>query len=667
LDLGKKNIITKIAYAPRIDSDYRMRLILGVFEGANQPDFGDAIPLFIIPGSVERELTEQEITCTRGFRYVRFVFPVVQESGKSSYVSELKFYGYPGEGDNSQLPCITNIPTVSIHTVNAQDITDKENYIQGIVSVISADGKTIHTDSLDIRGRGNNSWSYPKKPYRMKLYKKTSLLGFPAKEKHWTLINNFGDKTLMRNLIGFEVSRRMELPYTPAGIAVNVFLNGDYKGCYQLCDQVEVNPSRVETDEMKPTDTSLPNLSGGYLLEIDAYASGEAVWFSSSTGIPVTVKYPKHDEIVPAQRSYIESQFNKMETATYGPGYISESSGFRRYFDIPSFLRRFLAVEFTGNTDSYWSYYIYKKRNDDKFYSSPIWDLDLAFENDWRTYPINTRNNEWIYASTGSTANGVRELLNRMFTDPTLRQEMANIYARCRDKEALNAEALLQFVDSMALLLDQSQKLNFTRWDIMNQTVHENPVIHGSYAAEVANVKKYISERIVWMDNKLNYIPGSTLSGNADLSDLSVSIGELSPAFTGKTLEYKVTAPSGTTEIEIQGAPADAFAQVEGLGWQAITTNPTELEIKITAENKTTQKVYKITVELEPDTTGIASIAASTEVGQATVYSLQGVMIRRQTIAGNALPVLLEQLAPGCYIVSFSVNNSVTKTKFIVK
>jgi len=227
LDLGEKHVITKIAYCPRVDSDYRHRLQLGIFEGANNPDFGDAIPLFIIPGLTERKLTEQEIECTRGFRYVRFIFPTPQEEGKSNYMGEMKFYGYKGEGDNSKLPQLTNLPTISIHTINAEEITSKETYIKGIITAIWDNGTKFHTDSLEIRGRGNNSWTHPKKPYRIKMFKKGSLLGLPAKAKSWTLINNYGDKTLMRNMLAFDFSKRLEMPYTSPAEAVDVVLNGD--------------------------------------------------------------------------------------------------------------------------------------------------------------------------------------------------------------------------------------------------------------------------------------------------------------------------------------------------------------------------------------------------------------------------------------------------------
>ena len=51
--------------------------------------------------------------------------------------------------------------------------------------------------------------SHPKKPYRIKFDAssrifKDSPLCSPAKAKKWTLINNYSDKTLMRNLVAFD-------------------------------------------------------------------------------------------------------------------------------------------------------------------------------------------------------------------------------------------------------------------------------------------------------------------------------------------------------------------------------------------------------------------------------------------------------------------------------
>jgi hypothetical protein len=101
------------------------------------------------------------------------------------------------------------------------------------------------------------------------MYKKARLLGLPADAKSWTLINSYGDKTLMRNLLAFDFSRRIEMPYTSPAEAVDVVLNGDYKGCYQLCDHIEVREKRVEIEEMGPNDISGISLTGGYHLEIN--------------------------------------------------------------------------------------------------------------------------------------------------------------------------------------------------------------------------------------------------------------------------------------------------------------------------------------------------------------------------------------------------------------
>ncbi|MFZ4583326.1 MAG: CotH kinase family protein [Paludibacter sp.] len=502
LDLGEPYIVTNLSYCPR--SGQASRMILGVFEGANKPDFGDAIPLYLIPTAPNQNvLTSQTINCSKGFRYIRYIGP---ESAKCN-VSEIEFYGYKGIGDNTIIPKTTNLASVIIHTTAAQDIVDKETYLKGIVSVINEPGTSIYTDSLEIKGRGNVSWSFPKKPYRMKLFNKVSLLGLPAKEKNWTLINNYGDKTLMRNLLAFNISKNLDIPYTPAGVPVDVFLNGVYKGTYQLCDQIEVATERVMVEKMKITDIVAPEITGGYLLEMDAYASDELVWFESiQNKIPVTIKYPKDDEIVESQKAFIKSHFETMENAVYAANYTDNINGFRKYIDLETFLRHFLVGEISGNTDTYWSTYMYKKRDNPKFYFGPVWDFDIAFENDYRTYPINNLT-DWVYATKGSSANGVKSMINRIFSDPQVVVQLRSLYATYRNNGKLSEASLLQAVDEYAARINQSQKLNFTKWNILNSKVHMNPQILGSYAAEVNSLKTFISNRFKWIDNKLNYIP----------------------------------------------------------------------------------------------------------------------------------------------------------------
>jgi len=276
LDLGEKHVITKVVFCSRAGNATRMQL--GVFEGANTPDFMDAIPIFLITETPKDNImTEFDINCSRGFRYVRYIGP----NDAQCNIAEIEFHGYADEGDDSKLYQTTNLPDVIIHTLNAIDIVDpyKEVYRKGTISIVSDDGETFFNEITEIRGRGNNSWTHPKKPYKLKLDKKTNLLGLPAKAKEWTLINNYGDKTLMRNYLAFDISRRFEMEYTPAIKLVNVYLNGEFKGCYQLCDHMEVNENRVNVEEMDSTETQQPNISGGYMLEIDVNADKEISWF----------------------------------------------------------------------------------------------------------------------------------------------------------------------------------------------------------------------------------------------------------------------------------------------------------------------------------------------------------------------------------------------------
>lgn len=557
LDLGTPHVIEEVAYCP--ESNKAGRLELGVFEGANNPDFGDAIPIYMITEIPDGEkLTKKSINNSRAFRYVRYKGPADTRCN----IAEVEFYGTKSAGDDSKLFQLTNLPTIILHTKNEVDVTSKETYLKGIISVISEKGTNIFFDSMEIKGRGNASWTFPKKPYRLKLYNKASLLGMPAIEKNWTLINNYGDKTLMRNLLAFDLSKKLEMPYTPAGKPVDVFLNGQYKGTYQLCDYLEVASNRVPAEKMSKTTTELPNLSGGYFLEMDGYAYTEISWFESTKNkIPVTIKYPKDDEINSTQRNYIVQHFSNLENALFSSVYTNPNYGYRNYMDIDTFLRLFLVGEISGNTDTFWSTFMYKFKNNNKFYFGPVWDFDLAYENDYRTYPINSLN-DWLYNTNGSSARGVKDFVNRIFSDTASIIDLKSIYSDLRNSSVVTEQTLLDVVDSYVSELNQSQLLNFKRWNIMNEKIHGNPKVFGSYEAEVENIRNFIKNRIVWIDNKLGYMPNALIHiNNPDMkywsrnetifisgisSNANIQVFDL----TGRIREYKSTSTDFTIPIE---------------------------------------------------------------------------------------------------------------------
>jgi len=502
LDLGQKCVITSVKYAPRPATPGRVEC--GIIEGANSPDFMDAVAIGIIPSSAPtNQLSTLNINSTRGFRYVRFYGSLKYRTN----IAELEFWGYQGAGNNNHIGQLTNLPTVNIHTENEERIANKTDYVRGTISVV--DGNTIVSDNLEIRGRGNASWGFKKRPYRIKFANSTYLLGNPARARNWTLISNEGDKTLIRNLIAFDISKRLDMPYTPAGKLVDVVINGDYKGCYQLCDHIDIRAGRVHINEMTSDDVGEIAITGGYMLEINAYLHSEPNWkdlgFNSIRNIPVEIKSPGEDVRVEAQTDYIKNHFNTWESA------VLNNNNFQQYTDMESFCKHFLVGEFSGNTDTYWQTKMYKKRNDDKFYFGPVWDFDLAFENDSRTHPIMTKtrqnNNRWLYQWGGSTAStNVRAFINRLLNYRDLSQQMKETWAYYRDNRMITEEALMQTIDNYAVEINTSQELNFKRWDNLTSSEHMMWA-RGNYANNINIVKNYIKARLAWMDEKLDYTP----------------------------------------------------------------------------------------------------------------------------------------------------------------
>ena len=519
LDLGSPHVITRVGWLPRNDTYGPVNVILGLFEGANREDFMDAVPLYMIDaaGRTDR-LSYADVQVSKGFRYVRYVGP----SEVRCEIAELEFYGHPGEGDESQFYRLSNLPTVTIHTLDNVLPFDKETQITAQLTILGDDGhQVILTGPGTIKERGNASRLYPKRPYRIKFDEKQTVLGSPAKAKKWTLIPNYSDKTLVRNMLAFEMSRRMEMPYTPFCTMVDVMVNGEYKGCYQLADQVEVKKNRVDIVEMDDDDVSGEALTGGYLLEIDAYAPEEASSFYSDNLNPVTIKSPDEDNITPEQTSYIINHFNMMERNK------------EKYLDKNTFLRHFIVGELSGNTDTYWSTYVYKNRSNDTIYTGPVWDFDLAFNNDVRTYPVNSLD-DFIYRTKGNCAGHMREFADEFIVNnPESMRQLKDTWRHARHR-GFTAGNMIAYLDSLETLLSRAQELNFKRWKVMYIRVQQNPIVWGSYKAEVQNVRDFIGERFTWMDNMLGNTSGDAPlrgdvndDGIVNISDVTIMIDYL--------------------------------------------------------------------------------------------------------------------------------------------
>ena len=118
-----------------------------------------------------------------------------------------------------------------------------------------------------IRGRGNSTWTVSKKPYKIKLDKKADLFGM-GKNKHWVLIANYYDNSLVRNRLTYYLGRKLGMEYTPECVPVDVIMNHEYLGSYLLCEQIRLDENRVDENNLEKADKGA-DVSGGYLLSME--------------------------------------------------------------------------------------------------------------------------------------------------------------------------------------------------------------------------------------------------------------------------------------------------------------------------------------------------------------------------------------------------------------
>ena len=240
-----------------------------------------------------------------------------------------------------------------------------------------------------IRGRGNSSWGGDKRPYKIKLDKKQNFFDM-GKSKHWVLLANSSDNTLLRNSMSLWLAAELGLPYTPQFVFTDVVMEGEYLGSYYLAEQVRVEESRVDLAELKEDMTEEPEIRGGYLLalhpdqkdpEEDKFVTAQAVDF-----LHVTPSFAADggDYQNDAQRDYIRSYVQKTEDAIFSGDYTAAAS----YLDMTSAADYWWMQELCENLDAYRtsSTYLYKDReaadgSEGKLFFGPVWDFDYAWGN----------------------------------------------------------------------------------------------------------------------------------------------------------------------------------------------------------------------------------------------------------------------------------------------
>lgn len=433
----------------------------------------------------------------------------------------------------------SNLPTLFITTTNNQPIVDKVNYVPGNIVINSADSTEELSMATGIRLRGNSTLTMAKKSFRIKLDKKTHILNLPAKAKSWVLLANYADKTLIHDAVAAKISSILGLDFSPSARFVDLVLNGTYLGNYMLTDQMEAGPGRVNIDEQDSTVVTEPNITGGYFLELDGFAADPDTWFTSGKGLKITVHSP--DVVNQTQLAYIKNYINGFENTLFSADCNDPIKGYRAIVDTTSLINWYIGCELTGNSDSFWSTYIYKKRLDDKLYFGPMWDYDIAFNNDNRLGDATLklmRQNAFI----------PRTWIEQMWLDPWFQKA---VWRRWQQITANNLLGTLNtYIDETVSLINISEQLNFRKWNILNTRVYFEEYLFNTYGEGVDYLKTYLSQRVSFLTS----------------SFASVVPAKPSVAFVATNNYYLIWNKNTNNLIDVSGNSVDENASL--VMWQ---------------------------------------------------------------------------------------------------
>ncbi len=404
----------------------------------------------------------------------------------------------------------SNLPIMVIDT-NGKNIPDEPKLDAHMGIIYNGPGQRNSINDpfneydgfIGIELRGNASLMFPKKPYLMETRDDTgannnvSLLGMP-KENDWILRAAYIDRTLLRDALAYEMSRRIGR-WASRSRHVELVINGEYRGVYILVESIKPDKNRLNISPMEPTDISGEALTGGYIYDI---AQSE-----NDFGERRQLKYPKADDAQPEQIAYIrkyDDDFRRVMQQSY---YADPERGYPAWIDVDYFIDEILIQEATKNSDAYgWSAHFHKDRNG-KLRAGPAWDFDQAMSNS--TFNDGPNYAEWIIEKSEVDNHLKRNyppFWIKLFREPNFKKQLAHRWFALR-QTVWQTESIMAIVDSTTTLLDEAQKRNFEKWDDLLGTFKWRETAgyeqRDTYEKEVDYLKTFLANRFNWMDAQL--------------------------------------------------------------------------------------------------------------------------------------------------------------------
>lgn len=453
----------------------------------------------------------------------------------------------------------SKLPVIYIDTEDGYGITSKEVYKSATMRIQGNDNfnstnSTLYDGGISIRGRGNSTWnmSYSKLPYKIKLDTKTDLFGFGS-SKHWALLANYMDESLLRNKTSYDLSGTMGMVYLKS-TNVEVILNGVYAGNYQLVGNVRIDKSRVNIHNWEDTAsdvakaiakkenikgdakdaledyltehldwitsgsvtyngqtyriedyyTDLPknedgsvDVSGGFLFELDAYFDEESKFYTDKKQ-PIMFKNPEfantNTTMFNTAKEYIQAVENSFNASDFYTTYQGEKKHYTDLVDMDSLVRYLLLNEFYWNTETMKkSTYMYKDLGG-KLFIGPVWDMDWT-SNSQISAGETGNYRAWMVVTRSAEAQA-NSWYKSLIGDPYFVTKLYECYKENRQ----NFEDIVKtggILDQQKEYLLESGNANYEAGYVR---------AHVTFESEVERLRTFLKNRLVWMDEQFESV-----------------------------------------------------------------------------------------------------------------------------------------------------------------
>ena len=411
----------------------------------------------------------------------------------------------------------------------------------GTAVINDSANKTKTATFKKMKGRGNYTWTYSKRPYQVSFDEKISMLGMP-KSKKWLFITNYTDGSLTRSAMFYKLTQELGIQYAITFETADVYINGKYNGTYLVTSKVESGTNRVEI-----TDSD-------YLMEIDNYT--DPIQFTTErTNKKITIKSPDVEDatveeqqaVINAAKAYIDS----IESLIYDENVTYEKLSSK--IDMESFAKCYWVYEISLNYDAmYGSSYVYTK--DGLLHMGPMWDYDntlnLLTKN---AIPLNTY---YLLGSTGGAAS--RRL--RWYNELMKRQEFSDLVDKVFLENVDKFDELIEYTKQYNQNITASAKMNYTRWPYATMKQEHSSWYMGGNSFEessqnlIADIEKRVNfYKNEYKDLTINEIKYETTDVNGQKVANSIKLEETNKIEVPNTVvadaEVKLT---GITENNVE-------------------------------------------------------------------------------------------------------------------